>query len=101
MNHDHNVQLALAPLQAPSRPPSRPVVVAELGWSLFHERYVWSPSFLQGINIWNHVKGGDGGVPWFDEMRGREDGTQEDAQSANDDKGDAEVWVAAPDNGAR
>lgn len=39
-------------------------------------------------------------IPWLDEMRGREDGTEDDAETANDNVGDAQKVVAAAHDGA-
>jgi hypothetical protein len=43
---------------------------------------------------------GRGELPWFDEMGYCEDGSEEDAETADDDVGNAEEWVLAAHDGA-
>ena len=38
-------------------------------------------------------------IPWLDEMCGCENGTEDNAETANDDVGDAQEVVAATHNG--
>lgn len=81
---------------------SLPVAVAVLGCSLFHVRYVWSPSFLQCVSHhlckWVHV-GYD--IPWFNQMGKRKDRAQNNTNATNDDIRNSHERVLASNNRSR
>lgn len=63
---------------------------------------MWSPSFLvitmlvKGVALNWHLRRG---LPGLNEMRSEEDDTKDNAESSNDDVGDAKEVVLATDNG--